>query len=56
MYLLLMIVEYRLAEAIGNQEGLLDSCVLGWDSLNEPIEGFIGIEDLNEFPEVQSFK
>jgi hypothetical protein len=30
--------------------------VIGWDSMNEPHEGFIGVEDLDEFPSAQSFK
>lgn len=32
---------------------LLESCVLGWDSINEPAEGLIGIRDLNSVPKEQ---
>ncbi|KAG9317821.1 glycoside hydrolase superfamily [Chiua virens] len=39
-----------LADRIRNAGELLDNVVIGWDSLNEPSEGFIGWEDLNAYP------
>ncbi|KZP06566.1 glycoside hydrolase family 5 protein [Athelia psychrophila] len=39
-----------LADRIRDAGGLLDECVLGWDSLNEPYEGFCGYLDLNSPP------
>jgi len=43
------------ADRIANFENgrLLDECVIGWDSLNEPFEGFCGWEDLNVNPNRQ---
>lgn len=48
----------RLADAIAREDGgsLLDTCVIGWDSLNEPGLGFIEIPDLNVLPPSQDFK
>lgn len=46
----------RLADAIAETGDLLDTCVIGWDSINEPGEGFLGIPNLNDFPPSQDFK
>lgn len=45
----------QLAEKIKAFEGgkLLDDCVIGWDSLNEPFEGLCGWPDLNFNPTSQ---
>ena len=36
--------------------GLLDECVIGWDSMNEPFEGMIGYEDLRRIAPQQALK
>ena len=43
----------QLAERIRDAGGLLDECILGWDSMNEPFEGFCTYEDLNKVPTKQ---
>lgn len=47
---------YSLAKRIQEAGGLYDDCLIGWDSMNEPHEGMIGIPDLNTFPESQPFR
>lgn len=44
----------ELADRIRDAGDLVDECVLGWDSLNEPYEGFCGYPDLNEYPSEQT--
>jgi hypothetical protein len=46
----------QLADRIRDAGDLLDSCVIGWDSINEPSEGLLGFEDLNIIPEHQTMK
>ena len=40
----------ELAKRIAAAPGLLDECVIGWDSMNEPGEGLIGWTDLSKLP------
>ncbi|KAG6816499.1 hypothetical protein H0H87_005581 [Tephrocybe sp. NHM501043] len=42
-----------LADKIRDAGDLLDDCVLGWDSLNEPFEGLCGWENLSSAPTQQ---
>ncbi|WVF72138.1 hypothetical protein IAT40_006950 [Kwoniella sp. CBS 6097] len=46
----------HLADRLRDAGGILDECLIGWDSMNEPHQGFIGIPDLNSFPEAQNFR
>ncbi|WWC90036.1 uncharacterized protein L201_004966 [Kwoniella dendrophila CBS 6074] len=46
----------HLADRLRDARDILDDCLIGWDSMNEPQEGLIGIPDLNECPPSQSFK
>ncbi|SCV69416.1 BQ2448_2436 [Microbotryum intermedium] len=38
----------QLGRAIADAGDLLDECVIGWDSLNEPNAGYIGIDDITQ--------
>lgn len=46
----------KLADKIRDAGDLLDECVIGWDSMNEPSAGFIGHENLNDFLSDQAMK
>ncbi|KAJ3788277.1 glycoside hydrolase family 5 protein [Lentinula aff. detonsa] len=43
----------QMADRIRDAGDLLEECVIGWDSMNEPFEGFCGWEDLNANPTKQ---
>ena len=43
----------ELADRIRDAGDLYEECVIGWDSMNEPNEGFCGYEDLNLVSEEQ---
>lgn len=43
----------RMADRIRDAGDLVEECVIGWDSMNEPFEGFCGWEDLNTTPTKQ---
>lgn len=43
-----------LAERIDKAGDLYDECILGWDSINEPGEGLIGVHDISVVPKEQS--
>ncbi|KAK7048020.1 glycoside hydrolase family 5 protein [Favolaschia claudopus] len=43
----------QMADRIAAAGDLLDSCVIGWDSLNEPFEGLCGRKDLSVNPPAQ---
>lgn len=45
-----------LADRLAQEGDLLDVCVIGWDSLNEPSSGFIALPDLNIVAEEQTFR
>lgn len=45
-----------LADAIKEAGDLYDSCIIGWDSINEPGEGYLGLHDLNVVPPHQALK
>ncbi|KAJ3766431.1 glycoside hydrolase family 5 protein [Lentinula raphanica] len=43
----------QMADRIRDAGDLMEECVIGWDSMNEPFEGFCGWEDLNSNPTKQ---
>ena len=47
---------YLLAIKIKDAGGLLEECVIGWDSMNEPSEGLIGYQDVGAIPKTQALK
>ncbi|KAI0344960.1 glycoside hydrolase family 5 protein [Trametopsis cervina] len=44
----------ELADRIRDAGDLLDECVIGWDTMNEPYEGFCGYPNLNAYPSEQT--
>ncbi|KAF9115097.1 hypothetical protein BGX27_008900 [Mortierella sp. AM989] len=45
-----------LAVFINEQHGIEDDVVIGYDTLNEPSAGWLGVEDVREFPSHQELK
>ncbi|KAE9405901.1 hypothetical protein BT96DRAFT_988144 [Gymnopus androsaceus JB14] len=45
----------QLAGRIRDTSGLLEECVIGWDSINEAFEGFCGWEDVDANPTRQGY-
>jgi len=45
-----------LAKKISDAGGLYESCVIGWDSMNEPGEGLIGQRDIGSVPKDRQLK
>jgi hypothetical protein len=45
-----------LAERIAEAGDLNDVCVMGWDSMNEPLQGYLGMNDLGKLSDKQSLK
>ncbi|KAG8928485.1 hypothetical protein FRC02_006854 [Tulasnella sp. 418] len=46
----------HLANRIREAGGLFDECVIGWESINEPSEGFIGLQNIHNNPSSQLLK
>ncbi|KAG8965423.1 hypothetical protein FRC05_003260 [Tulasnella sp. 425] len=46
----------HLANRLREAGGLLDECVIGWELMNEPSEGFIALDDLTNFHAEQQLK
>lgn len=44
----------ELADRIRDAGDLLDECIIGWDTMNEPFEGFVGYPNLNTYPSEQT--
>ena len=44
----------ELADRIRDAGDLLDDCIIGWDTMNEPFEGFVGYPNLNAYPSEQT--
>jgi hypothetical protein len=56
MVFCLILIRLSLADRIRQAGDVLDDCLIGWDSMNEPHEGFIGMPGLDEIPESQDFR